>query len=211
MQYLTARSMSARRAALPAGEIVTLMRSTHDSAPPGGGSRGQQLCRRYEVPHNAVAATACPASGLKGQVNLAAGFDGVDDGLLTSYAAPASGDKTVMAWVKPDSTSAGQHMVLSAGSSGSWSLFRDGDTWHGHRRRGGAGRLGTLAPRRAPAVAAPGHIFREYGALFPERHRTADLAIGSTATQQRGRRLRCRRCRALGRGGSTRWRFASAP
>ena len=72
----------------------------------------------------------CPNTGIKGQVNLAVGFDGVGDGIITNYAVPAVTDKTIMAWVKPDSISPGRHMVFATTDNWSWSLFRDGATWY---------------------------------------------------------------------------------
>ena len=74
-------------------------------------------------------ASGCTArlAGVKGQVNLAVEFDGVADTLMSDYEVPAGADKTVMAWVRPDSTSAGRHMVLAAAD---WALFREGATWH---------------------------------------------------------------------------------
>lgn len=73
---------------------------------------------------------ACPTAGVKGQIGLAAKFDGVDDGILTTYGLPTSGDKTILAWVYPDSTSAGPHMVLSTDQGeNAWQLLRDGDAW----------------------------------------------------------------------------------
>jgi subtilisin-like proprotein convertase family protein len=80
--------------------------------------------------------STCPATGVSGRMNQAALFDGVDDTLNTSLSieqssgSAASRGTTLMAWVYPSSTSAGQHQVLSSDDGGyDWSLLRNGNTW----------------------------------------------------------------------------------
>ncbi|MHC4202049.1 MAG: LamG-like jellyroll fold domain-containing protein, partial [Planctomycetota bacterium] len=70
-----------------------------------------------------------------GYVGGALHFDGVDDYVTTNLNIDQSdlGPRaaTFAAWVKPDSTSAGDHFVISTDDGGNdWSLVRNGATWH---------------------------------------------------------------------------------
>jgi len=74
---------------------------------------------------------SCPTAGVPGKVGTALLFDGVDDSVDTNLHVDQSRDPvTVMAWVRPDSTSAGRHMVFSTDDGGyDWSLLREGADW----------------------------------------------------------------------------------
>ena len=74
--------------------------------------RKQATARRYKS-HSQSAWKHCPNTGVKGQINLAADFDGVNAEIDSTYEVPAGVDKTIMAWVKPDSGSSGRRYVLA--------------------------------------------------------------------------------------------------
>jgi hypothetical protein len=131
-----------------------------------------------ELGHDATCASwHCPRAGIKGQVNLATDFDGVDDLLMSDYEVPPSADTTIMAWVRPASTSAGRHMVVA---SADCSLFREGATWHV-----GAGPLdwgGDYDTGAQVQVGVWQHVAVVYSGntarFFLNGHRWPDLSIG---------------------------------
>jgi len=75
----------------------------------------------------------CPTSGMSGRENQAALFDGVDDRVRTELSidqGSGGGGATLMAWVRPRSSSGGDHHIVSTDDGNrDWSLLRTGDTW----------------------------------------------------------------------------------
>ncbi len=83
--------------------------------------------------HNATCAnpasnTTCPNAGVDGQVGLAAEFDGLDDGLKTTYTL-GNHEATFMAWVYPNSSTSLAQSVIGSIGTGHIELYREGGTW----------------------------------------------------------------------------------